>query len=262
MAGFFSDLFGGGALEDAANQNKALTQQYGTDAQGYLTTGYNTGTTNLNKQIGAYDPLNTLAGKYNQAGDLYLGALGANGPQGTAAAQAAFQNAPGYQQGLDAALGGINRAQALQGQAISGNTNIDALKYAQNLQNQQYNNWLTNLSGAGQTGVNLAGNVASGQATGYGNLANLAQTYATNQTGVAGNVLSGTTAANNQAAQAETAGAQNLLNAGLKIAGFAAAPFTGGLSAAIGSGLGSLGMTYGSPGSASSNLFGPVAPGR
>src|SRR5258706_16130441 len=48
MAGFFSTLFGGGAETDAANKDRALLAQYGPQAQGYLTQGYNTGSTNIN----------------------------------------------------------------------------------------------------------------------------------------------------------------------------------------------------------------------
>ena len=61
MAGFFDTLFGGGAEREAAERNRALTAQYGTDAQGYLKTGYDTGVTNLNQAIGAYQPLSELA---------------------------------------------------------------------------------------------------------------------------------------------------------------------------------------------------------
>jgi hypothetical protein len=226
-------LFGGGAETDAANANRALLAQYGPQAQGYLTTGYNTGTNNLNQAVGAYAPVSALADKYNQASNLYLGALGAGGPAGTAAAQSAFTNSPGYQQGIDAGTQAILRQMAGAGMTNSGNTAQDVGTYVQNTQNQQYNNWLTNLAGAGQTGAGLAGTAAAGQAGGYTNLANLAQGNAQNQAGVAGNVLSGNVNANNLQAAGEAAGAKNLLGAGLSLASLAMGGVGGG-------GLGSL----------------------
>lgn len=242
MAGFFDTLFGGGAEREAADKNRALTNQYGVDAQGYLKTGYDTGVTNLNKAVGAYDPLSSLATKYNAGGDLYLDALGVNGSAGNARATGAFQNAPGYTGAVDAGLDILNRRRAGQGMGASGNADIDALTFGQNLQNQQYNTWLQNLQGAGQTGVGLAGAVAGGQASGYGALSNLAQQYAGNQVGVAGNVLSGNTSANNLQAQGEASGAKNLLGAGLSLGSLALSAGTGG-----GFGLGSLLMGGGSP---------------
>ena len=142
MASFLDTLFGGGAQEDAAAKNAQALQQYQGTANAALGTGYNTGTTNLNSAIGAYSPLAALGQNYNKAGNLYLGALGANGPQGTADAQAAFTNAPGYSGAIDAALSAIDRQRASMGMANSGNANLDAQTFGQNLQNQQYNTWL------------------------------------------------------------------------------------------------------------------------
>src|SRR4051812_3973337 len=190
MAGFFDTLFGGGAEREAAARNRALTSQYGTDAQGYLKTGYDTGVGNINSAIGAYQPLSDLATNYNRGGSMYLDALGVNGPEGNTRATGAFQNNPGYQGAVTAGLDILNRRRAGQGMAASGNADIDALTFGQNLQNQQYGDWMTRLAGAGNTGVGLANNVAQGQATGYGNLANLANKYAGDQTGVIGNQLS------------------------------------------------------------------------
>jgi hypothetical protein len=273
MAGFFDTLFGGGAEKEAADKNRAALGVYGPEAQNYLTTGYNTGVGNINQAIGAYTPLSDLAKKYSGASDLYLGALGANGPAGTAAAQGAFQNAPGYTGAVTAGLDAINRRRGVMGMENSGNADIDAQTFGQNLQNQQYNNWLQNLAGAGQTGVNATQAAAQGQGTGYTNLANLAGTYAQNQTGVAGNVLSGNVNANNLQAAGEAAGAKNLLGAGLSLATLAMGG-SGGLGSMLG-GLGSslasgASQAYGAaqgqpwqaanPGAFGSSYYGPLAP--
>lgn len=239
MAGFFDTLFGGGAEKEAADKNRALTAGYGTEAQGYLTKGYDTGVGNLNKAVGAYDPLAALGSKYGGASDTYLGALGVGTPEQIAASKAAFTNAPGYDQGITAGLDVLNRRRATQGMAASGNADIDAQTFGQNLQNQQYNTWLQNLQSAGQTGVAATGAAAQGQAGGYGSLASLAQTYAGNQAGVAGNVLGGNVNANNLQAAGEAAGAKNLLGAGLSLGSLALGGFGGG--GGLGSLLGGLG---------------------
>jgi len=261
MAGFFDTLFGGGAEKEAADKDRAALGQYNTDAQGYLKTGYDTGTTNINQAIGAYSPLSALGDKYNKAGDLYLNALGVNGPQGTQAAQGAFQAAPGYQYQVNQATDAIDRRRAIGGMYSSGNADLDTNTAVQGLANQGYQNWLQGLQGAGQTGINTTAAAAGGIAGGYTNLANLAQQYAQNQTGVAGNVTSGNISANNL----QAAGAKNLLGAGLGLLSLGAGgagglgSMLGSVTSGIGSTLGSLGVTYGSPGSFGSNLFGPRA---
>ena len=153
---------------------------------------------------------------------------------------------------------------AIGGMYSSGNADLDTNTAVQGLANQNYSSWLTNLAGAGQTGVNATATAAGGQAAGYGSLANLAQQYAQNQTGVAGNVTSGDVAANNLQAAGEAAGAKNLLGAGLGLLSIGAGGMGGlgsSLMGGLGSSLGSMGVTYGMPGTAGSNLFGPRAPG-
>jgi hypothetical protein len=228
MAGFFSTLFGGGAEAEAADKNRQLIAQYGPEAQGYLTQAYQTGRTDLGKGIEAYTPLQQLGEKYGKASDLYLGALGANGAAGTEAARAAFTNAPGYTGAVDAGLDAINRRRGGAYMSNSGNADIDALQFGQNLQNQQYNTWMQNLAGAGQLGAATLGTAAQGQGAGYTGLASLGQTYAGNQAGVAGNVLSGGVNANNLQAAGEAAGAKNLLGAGLSLATLAMGGAGGG----------------------------------
>ena len=218
MADFLSTLFGGGAQQDAANANAQALSQYQGTANTALGTGYNTGTTNLNSAIGAYSPLAALGQNYNQAGNLLLGAEGANGAAGTAAAQAAFQNAPGYSGAIDAGLSAIDRQRASMGMANSGNANLDAQTFGQNLQNQQYNTWLQNLQQTAGMGATATAGAAQGQGTGYTNLANLGYQYGSDQGNIANNVASGTMADNNMVAAGQAAGAKNLLGAGLSLA--------------------------------------------
>ena len=142
MADFLSTLFGGGAQEDAAAKNAAALQLYQGTANDALTSAYNTGTGALNSAIGAYTPLANLGQQYNQAGSLLTGALGAGGPQGNATAASTFTECAGHDCGQNAAIDAIDRRRAAQGMDASGNADIDAQTFAQNLQNQQYQNWL------------------------------------------------------------------------------------------------------------------------
>jgi hypothetical protein len=246
MADFFSTLFSGGAQEDAAAKNAAALQQYGGTANAALGTGYNTGVTNLNNAVGAYTPLANLGTTYNQAGNLLTGALGAGGPQGTAAAQAAFQNAPGYTGAVDAGTQAILRQMAGAGMNLSGNTAQDVGTFTQNLQNQQYNSWLQNLQGVAGMGLNATGTAAAGQAGADTGLANLGYQYGSDQSGVAGNIASGTMNDNNMVAAGQAAGAKNLLGAGLSLATLAmGGPAAGSLVSGLGGALKSANLGQG-----------------
>ena len=247
--GIFEDMFGGGAEKRAAEANRRVTENYGREAQGYLTTGYDTGVTNLNKGIAAYDPLVSLGKKYGAGGDLWLDSMGVNGPGGNQRATDAFQTTPGFALTQKAALEGIDRRRAIGGMYASGNADIDTGDWiTKNLYEQQYAPWAAGLERAGQQGGGYTAGAAAGQAGGYGSLASLAQQYANSQSGVAGNVATGMTGANNLQAQGEASGAKNLLGAGLSLASLAAAPFTGGASlAGMGSSLFSGGGTQQQP---------------
>lgn len=268
--GLWGDLFGGDAEKEAAAKDQAAAQSYQNQALGYLQSGYGSGTTALNQGISAYNPLAQLGQQYNQAGTTWLNALGVNGPQAQAQAQSAFTASPGFHLTQQTALDAIDRRRAIGGMYASGNADQDTSNWiTQNLYQNQYQPWMQGLQSAAGMGGQYTGAAAQGQQQGYTSLADLASQYAQNQSNIAGNVMNTDVAANNLAAAGEAQGAKNLLGAGLSIAGMVAAPFTGGLSTALGglanmSGLGStlggMGITYGLPGTATSNLFGPAAP--
>ena len=232
MASFLDTIFGGGAQQDAANANAAALGGYSNTANTALGQGYATGSTALNSAIGAYTPLANLGTQYNKAGNLLLGAEGAGGAAGTAAAQSAFTNAPGYTGAVTQGTDAILRQMGTRGMSQSGNTAEDVGTFTQNLQNQQYNTWLQNLQQTAGMGLTATGQAAGGQAAGYGSLANLATQYGEDQAGVAGNVASGTVADNNMVAAGQAAGAKNLLGAGMSLAtlGLGGNPFGGSLT--------------------------------
>lgn len=230
MASFLSTLFGGGAEREAAERNRALLSQYQTQGTGFLDNGLSQSTGALSDARtaanAAYDPLSSLGNKYGAASSLYLDALGANGADAARAAQSSFTTSPGYQQGIDAGLDAINRRRAAAGMLGSGNADLDALTFAQNNQNQQYNGWLDRLGGFVSPELSATSGAASGRAgieTGIGgSLAGLYSQDAQNRVNLAGSTTSGGISANNQQAQGEAAGARNLLNAGMSLASLAA----------------------------------------
>jgi hypothetical protein len=248
MASFWDTLFGGGAETDAANKNKALAAQYGTDANSYLKTGYDTGVGATNQAIGAYAPLADLGKTYSSVAPTLTGALGIGTPEEVAAARAQYQTSPGYGFQQDQMAQALARQRASGGMGASGNADIDAMNYAHGLSDQDFQKWLSNLSGVAGMGLNATSGAATGEAAGYGSLANLAGQYAQNQAGVAGTTLNADTSANTLQASGEASGAKNLLGAGLSLASLAMAPLTGGTSLA--------GMAGGALKSATAPIFG------
>ena len=151
-------------------------------------------------------------------------------------AQSYFQTTPGYALSQAAGEDAINRQRGATGMYNSGNAGEDLLKFGQNnLYQTQYAPWMQNLLDAGKTGVAATGAAATGAGALDTSLANLAQTYGTNQTGVYGNVLSGGMNANNLQAAGEAAGAKNLLGAGLSLASLGSQTLGGGLLGGLGS---------------------------
>jgi hypothetical protein len=237
MVGFLSGLFGGGYEKQAAQQDIAAANQYSNAALPALSSAYQTGQTNLGKAVGAYDPLVNLGAQYSQAAPTLMGALGIGTPQQVSAAGSAFHNDPGYQFALDQANQAVERSSAGRSMDISGNLADAISKNTVGYADQDYQNWVKNLKDVGAMGLTGTQAGAAGQATGYTNLSNLAQTYGENQTNVYGNVEGATIGANNLAAQGQAAGAKNLLGAGLSLASLA---MGGGLGGMLGGALGGL----------------------
>ena len=125
----------------------------------------------------AADPFTQLLEGDIAGNDLYLDALGINGPEGNARAVAAFQEGPGFQFALDTGLQALDRQAASRGQLNSGTTNLDTINYAQGLANQEYNNYINQLSQFGGRAQTSAAN----QANVLGDIANLFTEGATQQ---------------------------------------------------------------------------------
>lgn len=205
--GFF-DIFTGGGVRDAANENMAAFDALKKQGMGYLDKGLQGSTGAVNTGMGAFGG---LADKYGGATNMWLNALGVNGQQGTQNAQNAFTAGPGYQWMMDQALDAVNRGAGARGMLRSGNTMADTVTRASGLAGQEYNNWLNNLS----KGIAPETAAVSGQGDLSKTLANLYQTDASNRVGLATNVAGGIANQNSMGANAQMQGAGNLVNAGL-----------------------------------------------
>lgn len=129
--------------------------------------GYNAQINAGNQIEQLYNPFVTGGTNAQNTLNALLGENGTTAAQ-QAAAQANWQNTPGYQFALQQGMNAINADAAAKGQAISGNNQQAIQQYGTGLANQTYNNYLQNLENQIGTGVNAAGGVATGMA-GVGN---------------------------------------------------------------------------------------------
>lgn len=206
------DWFTGEPAKNAAQQNAALFQQYAGQASGALGSALENAKASTNKGVAAYTPLSDIGKKYGRGSDLYLDAIGANGPEGYARAVSSFKTTPGYNFSVNEATDAVARNAARLGLTGSGNTLQAISDRAQNVADTEYGNWLDRLFSTVSPEVSSTGAAASGVAGQYGNLANLFNQYGQNQANVFGNVASGTAQANNQAANAQMQGNANFWN--------------------------------------------------
>lgn len=218
--GLLDDLFGGGNAAEAAGKNKKLLKKYDAQGNAIIDTGDARATGYLT------DAKDLWAGLADESGGLsglkmYGNALGLNGADGNAAATGAFQAGPGYEWQMNQGIDALQRSNAARGVLGSGETTLDTLTYAQGLANQEYGNWLDNLSGYSNQQAGLYTTGLGGQAGALGDLASLAGNTTDRKLGVASDVVTGKMGANNQIAEAKNAGLGNalsLFSGGLKLA--------------------------------------------
>lgn len=215
---FFGDIFGGEAAKDAAAANKKRLDQLKTEGLGYLDTGRQGALGALGSAEKAFNPVTGLAQKYNAAGDLYLGALGVNGPEGTQAAVDAFQSSPGYDFAVNQSLDALDRRAASRGLLGSGNNSLDTLNVVHGLADQDYSDYLNRLSGLTSLGAQTTTAGAQGIATARAAKAPIYTNDANQRVALAGGITRGINDQETQAANAETAGAGNVLNFGMNLA--------------------------------------------
>lgn len=205
------DIFTGDPGKEAAAQNADAWRNFQTQGLGYLDKALPKSEAALGSSKATLAGLGT---KYGAGSNLYLDALGANGPEGQARATGTFQAGPGYQWNVDQALDQTARKGAASGMLMGGNTLTALQDRAGNLANQEYQNWLGNLRATIAPEVTGVTGAAGSDAA----LAGLYQTDAGNRIGVGQTATRGTTDATTQGANAEMAGSGNLWNFGLNLA--------------------------------------------
>lgn len=234
----FWDQLTGSAASDAANAAAADTygkQQAAAGATRQAGTDYLSGLMNTSK---AYDP-------YVQGGNSalaqLLGGLGLGTPQQAQQFTAAYQNLPGYQSGLNTGAQSVT-ARLNAGPGVQSGAAMKALqKFGSDYENTRSGDYLSRLMALSTQGLGATGSQTGLQAQGYGGQLTANLGAANQQYGSAGTIGQGQIAG----ANAEAAGAQNLLNAGLKLAGMAMGGMGGGgfgssFTSTGASGLGSL----------------------
>jgi len=172
MADFFSNLgnlFTGASGVSAAKASAAAATKNANKGAKAASAPITAGKTEaLGYQGQALAPWQTIFGQGQPAVNTYYGALGIGGPGAQAAAQNAFTASPAYEYTLGQGLEGLSRLGTSTGQL--GQADMNAMQFAHNLSNQDYQQWLNNLSqGFGQE---TAG--AGGQSNAYGNMSNIA----------------------------------------------------------------------------------------
>ena len=240
------DVFTGASAEEAAAQNKKLYQQYQTQGLSDLGSGFAGALPAVQGATAAYAPVTALGQKYGAGSNLYMDALGINGPEGNTRATGAFQASPGYQWGVDQATDQATRkANAFGG--LGGNT-LDAItRLSSNLANQDYGNWLTRLGGFVPQESQATATGAAGTAAGLGAEAGLYSTDAQNKVNLRGNVAGGIANSNTAAAKAQMDASGQFWNSLMSLGGNAAKGYASnpaGVDAGISSAFSSLGSLF------------------
>jgi hypothetical protein len=223
--GFLDSLLG----NDAANASKAAaadTYRKQQDASSGLKTAGDQYATSFADLAKGYQPWQATGQVANDA------------VRNLIADPSSVRSLPGYQFGLDQGTHAIDHSALANGNLFSGKTGKALENWGVNYADKTYGDQLSRLLGVSQQGLGATQAGINTQGTGLtGQLGARTSAYGQDFNS-AGTIGQGDIAAANAKAQ----GSQNLLNAGLQVAGMVAAPFTGGLSMA---GSGALSRLFG-----------------
>lgn len=148
-----------GQIGGLTNQGIDFLQNYGGQGIGALQKGFGEAQDSI-RGFGS-DALGTLRSYGGNAlSELQSGYDKAFAPV-EAALGTSFKESPGYRYQVDQGIDAINRARNARGMGNSGNTDVDALKYASGEANKDYYNWTDRLAGLGNARAAGAGNIAS-----------------------------------------------------------------------------------------------------
>lgn len=215
--GFFSNLFGGGQAKaakeagkiqaDIAKENRALGEQYTTASLADLDTALagalgelDTGTSEAKSYL---DP-------YAQAGTKSLSQimnlLGLNGADAANAAQADFITSPGYEFRVGEGVKALDRSASARGGLYSGGAGKALTEYGQGIGSEEFNKYLTSLSGLAASGQNAAGGLSNLTAGLGSDRASAILGTGANKANVRTGGLSAITGSNTEVGQAQAGG--------------------------------------------------------
>lgn len=211
-------IWGYGQAQDAINKGQGIIDAAKGGSLAALGQARNDLSTNFQ---GAIDRLSPWVSAGTGALGTYQGSLGLGGQGERDAAVAAFQHSPGYQYAVDQASDATARKASALGALGSGNTIAAIADRAQNMQNQEYGNWQSQLKGLSDTGLTASNAQAGLQGQLGQSLAGLGQTEAGLGTQYAGlgvnNLWQGTNAGLGAVSQGQQ-NATNSVNAGYNLA--------------------------------------------
>lgn len=231
-----------GQAQDAIGKGQGILDTAQGNALSALGRGFDQARTDLGTQYtGAIDRLNPWVTAGQGALNTYQGSLGLGGQAGHDAAVSAFREAPGYRYSVDQATDAVARKASALGALGSGNTMQAVSDRAQNMADQGYQNWQSQLSGLSDRGQQAATTQAGLQGQYGSTLAGLGTQQGNAEAGLYGtyaglgmnNLWNGTTAGINAVQNAQTQAANAVASRNSLTANV------------IGSGLGLLGMPMG-----------------
>lgn len=215
--GFLSAFMGDDAAEAArgAAADQYGKQQAATAATRQAGNDYQSALYGLSER---YNP-------YVQAGgsalERLLGGLGLRGQEGSAGFAQGYQSTPGYQEGLNTGIQTLDRSANARGMTNSGRTLKDLYRFGSGYENQRSGDYLNRLASLAGSGMSATQAQVGTAGQGYGGQLQANLAAGGQQFNSAGTIGQGDIAA----ANAESAGAQNLVNAGLKLGGMALGSF-------------------------------------
>lgn len=219
--GFWDDITGKSGSEAA---NAAAADQYAKQ-QAAVGETRASGKQYMNQLLGASRAYDPYVQGGNSALQQLLAGLGLGGQGSSEQFAQGYQNLPGYREGLNTGTQAVT-SRLNAGPGIQSGAAMKALqRYGSDYENQRSGDYLQRLMALSGQGLSATGSQVGTQAQGYGG--NLqAGLQASNQLyGAAPTIGQGMVAG----ANAEAAGSQNLLNAGLKLGGMALGAFGGGM---------------------------------
>jgi hypothetical protein len=182
----------------------------------------------------AFQPLAALGQKYGGATDMYLNAMGVNGPAGQTTARNAFQTGPGYDFAFGQGMEALGRKRSAGNMYNSGNADQDVINYGQGMANQEWGNWLKNFQSFINPELQATGEASRGHAAALGQQANLAMGGETAISNLWQQDAANRVNLNNMTTQGLTQNAREGANAQMAASGNALGLLGGGLSALTG----------------------------